>query len=91
MRKNKNLKKLSDNQIYCIPEENRIHKECKYCRCTMCVNWRDECMTCALCMFEARPFTKCRHFEPFIFASEPYKSYVAELDKNRETRRMYID
>lgn len=85
------MSKLSENQIYSIPEYKRLHKECKYCRCVMCAWWKDECMTCALCLLKSYPFVKCKNFEPFIFGSEPYKSYIKELDKNCEKRKMYID
>lgn len=72
---------LTDEQIYSIPEDSRIHKDCIRCRCIMCKFWQVECNVCMLCMFQARPFYKCRDFEPFIFSYEPYKSYVVELDK----------
>lgn len=82
---------LSETQIYSIPNDSRVHDECKQCRCVMCAWWRDECMTCALCLFKARPFVKCPNFEPYILQQEPYKSHVEELDKSREKLRFYVD
>ena len=91
MRKKKKSNKLTDEQLYSVPEDRQLYKECKYCRCSMCRWWADDCRTCAVCLLKPYPFTKCVNFEPFIFGSEPYKSYIAELDKNREKRRFYVD
>ncbi len=91
-KKLKEYNMLSDEQIYSIPEDKRIHgDECKNCRCVMCAWYYTDCRTCAVCLFKARPFEKCPHFEPYIFASEPYSSYIKELDENRDKIRMYVD
>ena len=90
-KKKKLCNRLTDEQIYSIPADRRIHEECKQCRCTMCAWWRTDCMTCAVCLFEARPFTKCPNFEPYILGTEPYKSHLQELDENKDKIRFYID
>ena len=91
-KKKKPCNRLTDEQIYSIPEERRIHgKNCENCRCVSCAWYYSDCRTCAVCLFEPRPFTKCPNYEPFIFGVEPYKSYLKELDKNRDKIRMYID
>ena len=84
--------KLTDKQIYAIPENSRIHGDkCKNCRCVSCAWSYTDCRTCAVCLFEARPFTKCSNYEPFIFGSEPYSGYIKELDKNKDKIRLYVD
>ena len=91
-KKLKNPNKLMDKQIYAIPENNRIHGDkCKYCRCVSCAWYYTDCRTCAVCLLEAHPFIKCSNYEPYIFSSEPYSSYIKELDNNKDKIRLYID
>ena len=91
-RKKIDSNKLDDKLIYSIPEYNRIHgNECKYCRCVSCAWYYTDCRTCAVCLFEAHPFIKCPNYEPYIFSSEPYSSYIKELDNNKDKLRLYID
>lgn len=83
---------LTDKQLYSITCDNRIHGDkCKYCRCVSCSWYYSDCRTCAVCLYEAHPFMKCKNYEPFVFSTEPYKSYIEELDKNKDKIRLYID
>ncbi len=74
---------LSDKEIYAISSENIRYNECVHCLCRMCKNLRENCKTCALCLFECLLMRKCLCFVPYVFGSEPYKSYFRELERLR--------
>ena len=77
------MNKLDDYEIYAIVDEDLRYAECVHCLCRMCINMRSVCKLCFVCQFECFPMRKCRWFVPYIFGSEPYKSYFRELEKLR--------
>lgn len=78
-----NMYKLTDSEIYAITEDRLAYVECVHCLCRMCINMLSVCKLCYLCQYNCYPMKYCRWFVPFIFGSEPYKSYFRELEKLR--------
>ncbi len=81
---------LDDKEIYAIVDSDLRYAECIYCLCRMCINMPDVCRMCFMCEFRCAQFKGCRFFVPFVFGSEPYKSYFRELEKIRNAPYDYL-
>lgn len=78
-----NMNILNDYEIFAITDDSLRYSECVHCYCRMCINMLTVCRYCFVCEFDTFPNIKCRWFVPFVFGSEPYKSYFRELEKLR--------
>ena len=75
------MNELSDYEIYAITDEHLRYDDCVHCLCRMCMNLLTACRLCFVCEFECNTRLYCRWFVPYIFGTEPYKSYFRELEK----------
>ena len=77
------MNEFTDNEIYAITDNNLRYEDCIHCLCRLCINMLSECKMCCLCEYECNAYLNCRWFVPYIFGTEPYKSYFRELEKLR--------
>lgn len=82
---NNYMNNLKDKDIYAIPEEWLMWRDCHYCLCRMCMYHR-KCRLCYICERFCVVRRKCRWFVPFVFSRSPYLEYYRELEQLRAAR-----
>ena len=76
-----NFYELTDNEIYAIAPDCLRFNDCRYCLCHYRAHLLRACRNCFLCEFKCTPFRHCMWFVPYIFGSEPYKSYFRMTER----------
>lgn len=79
------MNNLKDNDIYAIPDDWLLWRDCRYCLCRMCM-YHKKCRLCYICERFCIVRRYCRWFVPFVFSRSPYLEYYRELEKLRNAR-----
>ena len=72
---------FTDEEMYSITMDKARFSECEHCLCRMCMYLLRTCRSCWLCEFVPLSLKYCRWFVPYVFRSEPYRSYFRETQE----------